>query len=985
MLMTVIIASPALAYEMYVQKNPTNESSIVFGPLSLPSGCVKWRAYASCDNGSQGSNGWQGPASGWYYKDNISPSTTTVSWNLSGLQNQNCKVTYWLFYSNGTWEYGPQVTVVSDTVAPTGSISQPNNGVTLYSTNVALAALAQDERSGIEWLRIYLLRVSSGLTVAGWSRDSSGNLYHDFYAASINESITLPLGQYTLAIWVKDKAGNVAMEPGPRVSFTVSSAPPVEYCGNGTCGGSETCTSCPTDCGICPPVETCGNHYCAATETCKTCPTDCGVCPETCGNGICGTGETCTSCPGDCGICPPVETCGNGICGSSETCKTCASDCGACAPICGDSSCNGNETCGTCPQDCGQCPIQQGCDEQDGKYACSFRPLVGSENEIIYYLTDTSAMPSNAWTDYQRLFGIFAYPNKCHLGPDFNRRGGDKDEKIYAPANCTIINYDDTAESCAWGKWIILRCQANPNYPFYTPSGLAVYSVDIFIAHLGEIKIHTNTGDILPSQIKKNETKVKKGWQIATVGNANGYYGDAYHLHAEYRLFNSDTAGSGYMATDKINDIFSRYTDPVDFTNNNRKIEDSRNWLMAVPAGVNSTSNRAYGKIICGNWATNGRTDETGYTSVGKYDNYLSCSDANAKFEWHFKPPKKGQYQLSVIIPRSTGSTAQVRYQVNSEDQPKVWTSAIINQTVGESNARITLGQFNFNADTDYAVVMYREKTADTSLMTADALEALYQPNNGTGGGEDLTDPYNLAWLSQWVMQYPYDALPNPIPQLFNDAERGSVLAISGAVVQEHWHQQMFKPLSVSENETLTISGWVRGQGSGKIQTEVFAQDVLQLWQEFTITSTWQEFSATFTATKADDGTAAFIHFGNFGGTLYLSDISINTQSGSNDPPVGGVIPDDDAGVGSDVPATSPTNTTEPTTCNSCDSTSECTVAFGNGWGCVQGCCQKTDGETEPPKVVIEGCNMTNASGAANLLFIVMPLLALIFRKQLLR
>lgn len=47
-------------------------------------------------------------------------------------------------------------------------------------------------------------------------------------------------------------------------------------CGDLTCDGSETCSTCPGDCGVCVPI--CGDLVCDASESCSTCPGDCGVC-----------------------------------------------------------------------------------------------------------------------------------------------------------------------------------------------------------------------------------------------------------------------------------------------------------------------------------------------------------------------------------------------------------------------------------------------------------------------------------------------------------------------------------------------------------------------------------------------------------------------------------------------------------------------------------------------------------------------------------
>jgi hypothetical protein len=128
-------------------------------------------------------------------------------------------------------------------------------------------------------------------------------------------------------------------------------------CGDGTCNGTETCSSCPQDCGACPP--SCGDGTCNGTETCSNCPQDCGACPPSCGDGTCNGTETCSNCPQDCGACPP--SCGNGICENGETSDNCCVDCG----------CPAGETCesGVCTQSC--VPQGQSCTTgAHGKDAC---------------------------------------------------------------------------------------------------------------------------------------------------------------------------------------------------------------------------------------------------------------------------------------------------------------------------------------------------------------------------------------------------------------------------------------------------------------------------------------------------------------------------------------------------------------------------------------------------------------------------------------
>jgi hypothetical protein len=51
-------------------------------------------------------------------------------------------------------------------------------------------------------------------------------------------------------------------------------------CGDGTCNGTENCTTCANDCGACSAV--CGDRTCGDNENCTTCMTDCGACPIQC-------------------------------------------------------------------------------------------------------------------------------------------------------------------------------------------------------------------------------------------------------------------------------------------------------------------------------------------------------------------------------------------------------------------------------------------------------------------------------------------------------------------------------------------------------------------------------------------------------------------------------------------------------------------------------------------------------------------------------
>lgn len=54
-----------------------------------------------------------------------------------------------------------------------------------------------------------------------------------------------------------------------------------QHCGDKVCSGSETCKTCPSDCGDCVSGGTCGNASCEPSkgENCRSCPDDCSPCP----------------------------------------------------------------------------------------------------------------------------------------------------------------------------------------------------------------------------------------------------------------------------------------------------------------------------------------------------------------------------------------------------------------------------------------------------------------------------------------------------------------------------------------------------------------------------------------------------------------------------------------------------------------------------------------------------------------------------------
>lgn len=119
------------------------------------------------------------------------------------------------------------------------------------------------------------------------------------------------------------------------------------FCGDGTCNGGESSSSCSADCPVSGPV--CGNHILESGEQCDDgnivngdgCSSTCQdeIPGAVCGNFICEIGETTTSCPADC----PSQTC------TPTTCQLAGYQCGTASDGCGGTlncpSCGGNSFC----------------------------------------------------------------------------------------------------------------------------------------------------------------------------------------------------------------------------------------------------------------------------------------------------------------------------------------------------------------------------------------------------------------------------------------------------------------------------------------------------------------------------------------------------------------------------------------------------------------------------------------------------------------
>jgi len=123
---------------------------------------------------------------------------------------------------------------------------------------------------------------------------------------------------------------------------------------------------------------TCGDGSCSGGETSSSCPKDCRPTTSSyCGDGKCNGSETPLGCSVDCKVNIPTATiCGDKKCTGSETFASCSTDCkSAVSTYCGDGKCNGSENANSCSKDC---PSTSGNSNSSGGSSSS-----GSSSQVV--------------------------------------------------------------------------------------------------------------------------------------------------------------------------------------------------------------------------------------------------------------------------------------------------------------------------------------------------------------------------------------------------------------------------------------------------------------------------------------------------------------------------------------------------------------------------------------------------------------------------
>jgi len=343
---------------------------------------------------------------------------------------------------------------------------------------------------------------------------------------------------------------------------------------------------------------------------------------------------------------------------------------------------------------------------------------------------------SGDWYDYQPFGSLFNISDKVHLGADINRLGGDSDLPVYAINDCSISSFNDIAKSDVWGKTIILKCDALSGEKWQLSDGSTTSQVFVLYAHLGEIAIHNDANQTIPASQIYIGMPVGKGWRIGTIGNGNGYYDTAYHLHFEIRPRGLNKLDYGYQRTGDWS-YTQTHTDPLEFIANNRESGQANRSIFVHPYDLEANFGVQVA-LDAKSWKRLHRTDKGTTPSFG-YGNYVWAKATNtgtdASYYWTLK--HAGWYEVYLYLPRGAATATQVGYKLWHEGtaHPNPYRTLISQKSDG-TNRRMYLGTFNFSANWQYSLIVDGiTPEVIPKTMTLDALELVPVRANDMGGG----------------------------------------------------------------------------------------------------------------------------------------------------------------------------------------------------------------------------------------------------------
>ncbi len=273
------------------------------------------------------------------------------------------------------------------------------------------------------------------------------------------------------------------------------------------------------------------------------------------------------------------------------------------------------------------------------------------------------------------------FKNGFHLGEDWNSSDGmDDGAPVFAIADGEVVAFSNLPGSATnpWGRWILIQHSPPSGFAFRSSDGEPILTAYSFYAHLSAISIEppASCTDIptIPADELSEGYKVRLGWKIGSVGDAEGQVAGA-HLHFEIRTQALGLLpGAGYSCN-----LMERLS-PIEFISNNRLTAQDyqvpRIWIHAFDSQNQMAPTASDGTSICrnsgqisgsgntsghfmlrGDWEIHGfdqdlkNDDDLGWSGHALFAPTAGQAPGATTAKWKAKINKAGRYRIETHIP----------------------------------------------------------------------------------------------------------------------------------------------------------------------------------------------------------------------------------------------------------------------------------------------------------------------------------------------
>lgn len=358
-----------------------------------------------------------------------------------------------------------------------------------------------------------------------------------------------------------------------------------------------------------------------------------------------------------------------------------------------------------------------------------------------YFRYATSFTPSNedGWTRFKQSYASLNNNSSApHAAEDWNR-GAECDDRglpIYAIADGTVITVNDDAGNNSWGRTVLIQHDAPSGTYFLSGTGqmlTTIYSMYAHVLRSGQSGYNAGSDLDTTTQIYPS---INKGDPVGQVGNANGYYVDACHLHLEILTSNPTYPTAGYPRANPYDWAILAYrTDASELIANSTYTSSSTNFSIYVHPYESSgsfklnaaTPDSAGTTTTSGNWTRYGTAFNPGGTQLG-YSGIIFSKAANVSgtATWTPNLPKDGRYKVSVYVPQSSAgysSATTASYTVSSNGNSN--TPVPVNQSTN-GGTWVDIGTYSLHKTGNPNVVLEGNTGESGKTVAVDAVRFQY-------------------------------------------------------------------------------------------------------------------------------------------------------------------------------------------------------------------------------------------------------------------